>query len=483
MSLTSAMNSAVSGLSVTSRLADLASTNIANAATPGYVRRQAEVSSSALGGQAGGVSLTGIRRDVSTLLLNDIRVADAAVGDRDARLAALTQIEDALGIEGDDSLTGKIATLDSALIAAAGRPEAESRLQTVLSAMQGVVSHLSQASQAVQTVREGADAAIASQVETLNTTLSQVKDLNSRILTDKVAGRDTSALEDLRQKQVDSIASIVPIRQVARDNGVVALYSLNGAPLLDGKASVFGFEPTRAISAEMTIEDGPLSGLTLNGHQMGLTDRGLLAGGSLIAQFAIRDTLATEAQAHLDGVAREVVERFQNSAVDPTLAPGQAGVFTDAGAAFLAANEVGLSSRLAINAAVDPDQGGGVWRLRDGVGAATPGPVGESSLLTAMQGAVARNAVPASAALSPVARSLGSLASDLVSSVARDRVETEDLATFARTKATSLQEKAQAQGVDTDQELQNLLLIEQAYAANARVIQTIDTMLSTLMEL
>ena len=483
MSLSSAMNSAVSGLSVTSRLADLASNNIANAATPGYVRRQGEVSSVVLGGQASGVSMTGIRRDISTLLLNDIRVADAAVGDRDARLAALNQIEESLGLDGEDSLTGKMAALDSALIAATSRPEAESRLQTVLSAMQGVVSHLSQASQAIQSVREEADAAIASQVEALNTTLSQVKDLNSRILSEKVAGRDTSSLEDLRQKQVDSIASIVPIRQVTRENGDIALYSQNGAPLLDGKASVFGFTPTRAISAEMTIEDGPLSGLTLNGHQMSLSEKGLLAGGSLIAQFTIRDSLATEAQAQLDGFARDLVERFQDSAVDPTLAPGQAGVFTDAGGPFSPANEAGLSARLGINAAIDPDQGGGVWRLREGIGATSPSLVGDSALLTAMQQALARPGVPTSGALSPVARSLSALASDLVSSVARDRVESEDLATFARSRSTSLQEKAQAQGVDTDQELQNLLLIEQAYAANARVIQTIDNMLSTLMEL
>jgi flagellar hook-associated protein 1 FlgK len=40
-----------------------------------------------------------------------------------------------------------------------------------------------------------------------------------------------------------------------------------------------------------------------------------------------------------------------------------------------------------------------------------------------------------------------------------------------------------ATGVDSDQELQNLLRIEQAYAANARVLQTIDAMMQRLMEL
>ena len=40
-------------------------------------------------------------------------------------------------------------------------------------------------------------------------------------------------------------------------------------------------------------------------------------------------------------------------------------MFTDAGAAFLGGNEIGLSERLTLNAAVDPRQGGALWRLRE----------------------------------------------------------------------------------------------------------------------
>jgi flagellar hook-associated protein 1 FlgK len=38
-------------------------------------------------------------------------------------------------------------------------------------------------------------------------------------------------------------------------------------------------------------------------------------------------------------------------------------------------------------------------------------------------------------------------------------------------------------GVDTDAEMQNLILIEQAYAANARVIETVSAMIDRLMEI
>jgi len=38
-------------------------------------------------------------------------------------------------------------------------------------------------------------------------------------------------------------------------------------------------------------------------------------------------------------------------------------------------------------------------------------------------------------------------------------------------------------GVDTDYEMQQLLLVEQSFAANARVIQTIDELIQTLLRI
>ncbi len=75
----------------------------------------------------------------------------------------------------------------------------------------------------------------------------------------------------------------------------------------------------------------------------------------------------------LDGMARDLYERFADPALDPTIAAGDPGLFTDRGAAFDPADEVGLAGRIAVNAAVDPAQGGQSWRLRDGIYAAAPG--------------------------------------------------------------------------------------------------------------
>ena len=58
----------------------------------------------------------------------------------------------------------------------------------------------------------------------------------------------------------------------------------------------------------------------------------------------------------------------------------------------------------------------------------------------------------------------------------------EDLS-FAAARWDALRQAELADGVDTDQEMQKLLLIEQAYAANAKVIQTIGTLIQRLMEI
>lgn len=57
-----------------------------------------------------------------------------------------------------------------------------------------------------------------------------------------------------------------------------------------------------------------------------------------------------------------------------------------------------------------------------------------------------------------------------------------DLA-FAQARSETLVAEELALGVDTDAEMQTLLLVEQAYAANARVIQAADDMLQLILEI
>ena len=74
-------------------------------------------------------------------------------------------------------------------------------------------------------------------------------------------------------------------------------------------------------------------------------------------------------------------------------------------------------------------------------------------------------------------------ARSLLSLAGTERQLSEQSMAYDKTRHSELQERFLADGVDTDDEMQRLMLVEQAYAANARVIQTMDDLLNILMGL
>lgn len=480
MSLSVSLSAAVSGLSAASAGAETVSSNIANARTPGYMRREVILAPNVLGGTGQGVALGGIRRDVDAALLGDRRGADAHSAGAGTVASALRAIEAAVGrAEAPGSLVAQIAALDAALIAAAANPESEALLEAVRDAAAGLVGTIGQAAAAAQTERGRADREIANDVALLNDTLGRIETLNRQIRVLVATGRDASGLMDQRQSLVDAIAPIVPIREVPREFGQIALFTPQGGVLLDGSASVFAFTAAGVVTPAQSRENGTLSEVTVNGLPAGRT----LEGGRLAANLAVRDTEGPRAQALLDALARDLVVRFASPQADPSLPPGAPGLFTDAGAAFDLGAESGLAQRLALNAAVDPGAGGALWRLRDGIGAPAAGPPGDSRQLLRLSATLARAEPTGSAALPAGLRTVERLAADVTSALAVRRLAADDSDSFAAARAASLNEAWARTGVDTDRELQDLLRIERAYAANARVLQTVDRMLDTLLRI
>lgn len=483
MSISGAMNAALSGLNAAARGAEVVSTNIANAQTPGFGRRELVTTVRALGATSQGVQVAGVQRNVDPVAVGDRRLAEAGSSGRDVTTAFLKRIETVVGTQDSEiSLNRRIDALDRALIEATARPDSESRLASVAAAARNLTNHLASASTEVQSQRAIADDRIEDDVKLLNTSLQKVVELNSQILANSSSGRDATGLMDQRQKVIDNITQILPVREVARDGGKVALFTTGGAMLVDGSAATFGFTPVGVVTPDMTLQSGALSGLTLNGQSIPTTaEAGLISGGTLAANFALRDVLAPEMQSKLDAVARDLIERFADPALDLSRAATDPGLFTDTGGVFDPANENGLAQRITLNPLADPQQGGQLWRLRAGLGAAGPGDPGDSTLLQDWQTALLAQRNPVSGGFTTGTRSFGTLTADMVSGIATARLTAESESSFAAARLDTLRGNELANGVDTDQEMQTLLLIEQAFAANARVMNAADEMIKTLM--
>ena len=484
MSISGSLSNALSGLAAASRAADVVSSNVANAMTEGFARRELDLSSRSLGGNGAGVVVNGVNRVVNAAVLADRRLADAQTGNAATLTGFYARLEGVIGESGTDgSLTSVIDDFESALIESASRPDSEAWLASVLSKAQDVAAKLNTVSKEIETIRTSADSQIGQQVERLNKSLLRVDELNAEILAQRSSGRDATALMDERQTLVDTISEIVPVREVARDHNQISLYTTGGAILLEGNAQTVGFTPSGIVTADRTLASGALSGLTLNGMAINSSDSGVMGGGTLGALFTVRDTVAPQMQSQVDAYARDLISRFEDSGVDPTLPPGDPGLFTDNGNALDIAQETGLAGRISINALVDPAKGGALWHLRDGLGAATQGPVGNATQLTAFAEALTSTNAAPSGSFTGIARSSSGLAAEILSQVSTSRQDFEDRETYALSRSTALKELQLADGVDTDHEMQMLMQIEQSYSANARVIQTIDQLLQQLLDL
>lgn len=479
MSLSASLAAASSGLTAAARGAETVSSNIAGAQTPGYAPRSLALATRGIGP---GVTVMGTLRDVDAIMLGDRRRAEAAEGDARIRAEAWQRIESAMGAPGDaGSLSGRLSALETALIAATATPESVPSLDRVRAAADMLAQGLRDATAAIQATRAAADAAIARDVAHLNATLSSVATLNVQITRGLAAGRDVSGLMDQRQALVDGIAAIVPIREAPRAGGQIALHTDSGFALLDGRPATIAFLPAATMSAAMTSENGALARLVLDGVPVAAADAGPLGGGRLGANFAIRDSEAPAAQAALDAIARDLIGRFSDPATDPTLPGGTDGLFTDPTES--PPTTPGTAGRIEIHPLLRGTGADSLWRLRDGLGAAIPGPVGSAAQLGRFLAAISMPRSTPAPGLGSADRDAIGLVADVAAYLSSRRIGAEDRAAFALSLAEGLRAGAAAAGVDSDAQLQALMRLERAYAANARVIQVVDRMLAELLEI
>lgn len=482
MSLSAAISNALTGLTAASRGTEVVASNLANNLTPGYARREVSLSPRTYGG---GVQIDGVQRTVTASLLADNRLSQGRVANSTALAGFYNSMEKSIGTVNDgNSLNSLIAGLDAKLIAASSQPNSEIRLAEVLSSAKDLAGKINDVARDIQSARTNADHGIAADVDHLNTTLEQIAKLNRQVVTTLANGHDASSLMDARQKAVDSIADIVAIQEVPRENGRISLFTKGGAVLLDGMTpSKIGFVSSGQVSPQDAISDGTLSTLSIDGEPLSILQLNMFAGGSIAAQFEIRDRLAPELQTQIDAVARDLYDRFSDPSVDPSISPGDHGLFTDKQQSFDGTSELGLANRLEVANSVDPANGGELWRLRAGIGAAATGNLGDSSLLIRMSEALNQSRTSSSTGVSQSPRTLSVFASELSSFSATARLRAESALSQDNAQFSALKSALLSEGVDTDREMENLLALERAYAANAKVFQAANDMLDNILRM
>ena len=483
MSISAAILAARSGLQVTSQKAEVVATNVANASTPGYVRRSLVVGELINGSQTAGVTSTGIARAGDDAIKAQRRELTSDVAQATVLASTWQSLSQRVGDTASGSgLFRMFSNFESALTAAITSPESAANSSALLDAAKSVTRELNSLSTYASKARAEADSEIAQGVETVNTALKQIQQLNKQIASIDRSSDQAATLMDERQRVLDTIAEFMPIQTVARDAGTIDVLTTQGVYLINGSnARQLEFSPSSSFTSDQTLADGDLSGLSVGGIDLttGSTSFGAVSGGLFGALFTLRDQDIPAFMDQLDMVANDIITRLSDDAIDPTKTPGDPGLFVDPDAA----GTLGLAARISVNAAVDPAQGGEIWRLRDGIGAAVSGPPGNSATLSAIFDAFTQIKSLSANGIQG-AFSASDLTAQLSTVVGQKRVYQDSVLASTQAQHLTLIEAEQSlTGVNVDQEMESLLLIEQAYAANARVIQVARDMIGILMEL
>ncbi|MDE4172931.1 flagellar hook-associated protein FlgK [Phaeobacter sp. PT47_59] len=481
MSISSAISSAMSGLTAASRSSQIVSENLANALTPGYSRRSLELNSNAY---APGVSVGSVNRMIDPAIVTARRDAQSEQAVAQVNADFYARMSGLVGtVDDETSISSQMANFEGALVEALSRPDSSPRLNDLAVKADLLVDSITEAADGLREMRIQADASIGVQVDRLNSALKEIEKLNARIVVAGAAKADVTTMLDQRDMLIDEINDMVPVTVMQRDGGRIALYSAGGTALLDGKASEITFSPKSDMLPHMTIDNGLLSGLEVNGRPVDVSLNGALRGGTLAAQFNVRDVLAVEAQEDLDAYARDLIERFQDPALDSTIGATDAGIFTDEGGFFDSADTLGIAGRLELNTLVAMDGQAETWRFRDGLYAATQGDPGDGSLIEGYSNALQDTRSVSSTGLGSVSGTASTLSAVLLSRFARDDNTAATTLSFAAASYTEMAQTEAGFGVDTDAELQNLMLYEKAYGANAKVLSVVDGMMETLLRI
>ncbi len=458
MSITNAFVSSRSGLAATAAWSEITANNIANADRVGYVRRGLVLTS---GPSGSGVQVAGLRREVDGALDRMHRQEMSRTATQDAIADGLKVHAALLGQPGDAlSIPGRMTALQSRLDELSNDPAQVSLQRAARDAAAALASGLNTTSATLTEAAKTTAAGIETDVATLNRLLSETAEINARIALSEPGTRDIAMFEDSLATRLDEISELVDLRVQRDSDGSMVIYTAGGTPLVEG----------RTVHT-VTFDEG--NGRLFAGDANITPDVDGARGfgeGRLAGRFALLNDVLPRMQGQLDEMARMLVVSFTQA--DGTVGAEEPGLFTDNGAAFDTSKLSGLAGRITINEKVRGPDGDGLWRMRDGFGDSVTeaGPESDNRRIERMIGAFDTDP---------------SLTEFVPAMIADQQVAF----TSAQNRGDALRAGAQTlesarlgfEGVNVDDELQQLVAIEQSYAANAIMMRTLGEMLDSLL--
>lgn len=434
-----------SGVKAYARALSVIGDNIANAQTPGYVRRSVRMEEATSAGdivlsrnslRPGGVLAAGVSRAIDEWLADDARTASGEASRQTARLDWMSATERALDDNADgigDSVTTIFTTADQL----SADPNSDILRRQFLLAVDGSAAAFRRTATSLSSAVAGVATEAQGAAQQLNIDLGALSRVNDGLRRARPGSSNEATLLDERDRLVGSIAGTTDVAVSYDARGAAVLRTSGGDPLLDGPvvAAISVMVGTNG-TLQFGVGQSPGGILTpLSGTLAGLSN----AASHISEQRTALDALAAQLKADLNNAHQAGLDANGNA--------GAALLGTTGGAAGL------------IAAALSPSQ----------VAAADAGSANGNMLgLISLRGAGGVEAGWLALVAGQAQGTAAARAQEAAASSRRDGA-------FAARDAVG--------AIDLDREAAELLRFQQAYEAAARTIQVARETMQTMLNI
>jgi flagellar hook-associated protein 1 len=451
-SLFGILSTALSSLTVSQDEMAVTANNVANANTPGYSREVPDVAAGApiaIGNLSFGTGVVlqkieSLRNPILEIQLNQ---QTQQQGKLSTALAQLQQIQTQFA----SSTTGigaDISNFFNSLQQLSPDPTNLTLRQSVLRAAGTLATDFNTAAHSLQTQSAGIDQSVISSISQVNVLTAQIADVGHQISVLQNTNGSTGALVDTQTSLIRQLSGLIDVQVIPTDQGISVTTS-NGTTLVSGSQSF-------ALSTE------PGSGGVQHIMAGNQDITNLLTGGSLSGLIQVRDQQIPSIASNLDQLASGLATALNTANETGFDLNGNQGV-----AIFAPPPVGGVGAAGALSVSMtDPAL----------IAASSDGTIGSNGNLDVLSAV-------ATQALANGQTPIGSYSSIVF------QVGSEISSTSAETTASNLilqqlqDQRATFSGVSLDEEAANLIKYQTAYQAAARVVSTIQSLLSDTINL
>ena len=501
MNLGASLSIATSGLAAVNAQLAVTSQNVGNASTPGYATETVAQSDLTASGYGEGVGTGPAVLTTNPQLQASVLSQGADVAGQQVTSDALASLDGLQGTTGAGSdLASQVGALSDAFTTLSSDPANQTQQSAVVQAASTLAAGIQSQAAGYATTRQNAQSGLVTNVAALNAAVQSIGGLSRQIVAANATHTSTADLQVQLNVQEQTASQLSGIQFITQQNGGVLAIQGGSQVNLDGPS------PGPFSLAQATLSTGSAAPpLLLSGQP--ITNQ--VTTGTIGAQLALRDSTIPTLQAGLDQFAGTLANRFSNQGLslftDPQGNVPGAGSTTPQ-AYTGCAGTIQVSSQVVAQPNLVRD-GTGPANTTAGAAPFTPNPAlaagGQAGFTTLINNVLTytfgSNVGSGIAQPSPATTGLGGsgtislpygtgstlvdFAANLVSNQSQQANTAQAALTSGQALQSTLQAKLQTQtGVSVDSELSNMVVLQNSYGANAKIITAVQSMWNDLLQ-